>query len=110
MYAKNGENLRRAYNETQQQALNVWNDSREVTHSSFVSLFTLNMEETETEQRYYTDISTYVAEQIGLFLTGAAPIDDDSWSTLVVTVESMNIAEVVSAYQSAGTRYFGHID
>lgn len=64
MFASNGTTLRGAYDEVQQEALNAWNDKREVTKSSFTNLFTLDTDETATVQRYYTDISTYVAEQV----------------------------------------------
>ncbi len=109
MYAKNGTTLRAAYNEIQQEALNAWNDCREVTKSSFVNLFTLNTEETETVQQYYTDISTYVAEQIGKFLVGDSSIEEN-WDSFVATVESMGIDNVIAAYESAGERYFARLD
>jgi putative aldouronate transport system substrate-binding protein len=109
MYAKNGTTLRRAYDTMQQEALDAWNDCREVTKSSFVGLFTLDSAETATVQQYYTDISTYVAEQIGKFLVGEADVDAD-WDDFVSTVESMNIEEVIDAYRSAGERYFSRLD
>ena len=108
MYAKNGATQRKAYNEVQQAALNAWNDTREVTKSSFTSLFTLNTEETSVVQQYYTDISTYVAEQIGKFLTGELDIDEN-WDSYVETIESMGMDQVIAAYESAGARYFGRI-
>ena len=108
MYASNGEPLRRAYDENQQAALNAWNGKREVTKSSFTNLFTLNNEEIATVQQYYTDISTYVGEQIGKFLIGEADIDAD-WDGFVETVQSMGIDDVVAAYASAGERYFGRL-
>lgn len=79
------------------EALNAWNDKREVTKSSFTNLFTLDADETATVQRYYADISTYVAEQVGKFLIGEADIDEN-WDTFVETVESMGIDEVIDAY------------
>ena len=109
MFASNGTTLRKAYDEVQQEALNAWNDRREVTKSSFTNLFTLDTDETATVQRYYTDISTYVAEQVGKFLIGEADIDAD-WDTFVETVESMGIDEVIDAYTTAGERYFGRLD
>ena len=109
MFASNGTTLREAYDEVQQQALNAWNDKREVTKSSFTNLFTLDADETATVQRYYTDISTYVAEQVGRFLIGEADIDEN-WDTFVETVESMGIDEVIDAYTTAGERYFGRLD
>lgn len=108
MYASNGEPLRRAYDENQQAALDAWNDKREVTKSSFTNLFTLNTEETATVQQYYTDISTYVSEQIGRFLIGESDVDAD-WNSFVETVQSMGIDDVVAAYESAGERYFGRL-
>ena len=108
MYAKDGATLRKAYNEVQQQALDAWNGTREVTKSSFTELFTLNTAETATVQQYYTDISTYVSEQIGKFLIGEADVDAD-WDAFVETVNSMGIDDVVSAYASAGERYFGRL-
>ena len=108
MYAKDFSTLRAAYTETQQTALNAWNDKRVVTKSSFMSQFTLNTEETETVQRYYTDISTYVSEQIGKFLIGDADIDAE-WDSYVATVEEMSIDEVISAYTAASERYFARL-
>ncbi len=109
MFASNGTTLRAAYDEVQQEALNAWNDKREVTKSSFTNLFTLDADETATVQRYYADISTYVAEQVGKFLIGEADIDEN-WDTFVETVESMGIDEVIDAYTTAGERYFGRLD
>ena len=108
MYAKNGDTLRRAYNDMQQQALDAWNGTREVTKSSFTELFTLNTEETATVQQYYTDISTFVSEQIGKFLIGEADVET-GWDEFVETVETMGIEDVVDAYESAGERYFGRL-
>ena len=109
MFASNGTTLRKAYDDVQQKALDAWNDKREVTKSSFTNLFTLNTDETATVQRYYTDISTYVAEQVGKFLIGESDIDEN-WDTFVETIESMGIDEVIDAYTSAGERYFGRLD
>lgn len=108
MYAKNGTTLRAAYNDVQQKALSAWNDKREVTKSSFTNLFTLNTDETATVQQYYTDISTYVGEQIGKFLIGETDVDA-GWDSFVETVQSMGIDEVIAAYESAGERYFGRL-
>ncbi len=108
MFASNGTTLREAYDEVQQQALNAWNDKREVTKSSFTNLFTLDADETATVQHYYTDISTYVAEQVGKFLIGEADIDEN-WDNFVETVQSMGIDEVIDAYTTAGERYFGRL-
>lgn len=109
MFASNGTTLRKAYDDVQQKALDAWNDKREVTKSSFTNLFTLNTDETATVQRYYTDISTYVAEQVGKFLIGESDIDEN-WDTFVETIDSMGIDEVIDAYTSAGERYFGRLD
>lgn len=109
MFASNGTTLRKAYDDVQQKALDAWNDKREVTKSSFTNLFTLNADETATVQRYYTDISTYVAEQVGKFLIGELDIDEN-WDTFVETIDSMGIDEVIDAYTSAGERYFGRLD
>lgn len=108
MYAQNKADLRASYDEIKQEALNQWNDKREVTKSSFIKLFTLNAEESETVQQYYTDIATYAAETIGKFLVGELSIDAE-WDNYVATVESMNIGEVAAAYQAAGERYFARI-
>lgn len=108
MYAKDYATLRAAYSDTQRAALDAWNSNREVTKSSFVSLFTLSTEETDTVQQYYTDISTYVSEQVGLFLVGDNDIEGN-WDSFVETVESMGIEDVIDAYASAGDRYFGRI-
>lgn len=59
-------------------------------------------------QQYYTDISTYVGEQIGKFLIGEADVDAD-WDAFVETAEFMGIADMVDAYASAGERYFGRL-
>ncbi len=109
MFASNGTALREAYDEVQQAALDAWNGTREVNKTSFTGLFTLDTEETATVQRYYTDISTYVAEQVGKFLIGEVDLEQN-WDSFVETVESMGIDEVVDAYTTAGERYFGRLD
>ena len=96
------------YSDIQRSALETWTGKRQVNKSSFTSLFTLNTEETDTVQQYYSDISTYVAEQIGKMLVGETDIDS-TWDEFVSTVESMGIDDVASAYASAGERYFGRI-
>lgn len=108
MYAQNKADLRASYNEVQKAAIDAWNESREVTKSSFVKLFTLDSEESEVVQQYYTDIATYAAETIGKMLVGELDIEAE-WDNYVATIESMNIAEVTDAYQSAGERYFARI-
>ena len=108
MYAQNKASLRASYEPIKQDALNAWNGTREVTKSSFTKLFTLNTEETETVQTYYTDIATYASETIGKFLVGELSIDAE-WDNFVSTIESMNIDEVTAAYRSAGERYFSRI-
>ncbi len=108
MYAKNCESLKAAYSDIQRSALETWTGKRLVNKSSFTGLFTLNTEETDTVQRYYADISTYVAEQIGKMLVGETDIDS-TWDEFVSTVESMGIDEVADAYESAGERYFGRL-
>ena len=108
MYAKNGATQLTAYTELQQEALAAWDGQRQVTKSSFVRLFALNSEETDIVQKYYTDISTYVSEQVGKYLIGEADIDT-TWDEYVATVESMGIDQVVEAYVSAGERYFGKL-
>ena len=108
MYAQNKADLRASYDEIKQSAIDAWNGTRDVTRSSFVKLFTLNAEESETVQQYYTDIATYAAETIGKMLVGELDIEAE-WDNYVATIESMNIAEVTAAYQSAGQRYFARI-
>ncbi len=107
-FAKNGATLRAAYNEVQQEALNAWNDKRETTESSFISMFTLNTEESDTVSQYYTDISTYVSEKVGRFLIGEEDIES-GWDEYVETVKSMNIDTVIDCYAAAGERYFGRL-
>lgn len=108
MYAQNKADLRASYDEIKQSAIDAWNGTRDVTRSSFVKLFTLNAEESEIVQQYYTDIATYAAETIGKMLVGELDIEAE-WDNYVATIESMNIAEVTAAYQSAGQRYFARI-
>ena len=60
-------------------------------------------------QQYYTDISTYTAEQIRKFLTGELDDIEGNWDTYVETIESMGMDQVIASYESAGERYFGRI-
>jgi hypothetical protein len=63
---------------------------------------------TEEEQavidKRYTDINTYMGEMRAKFITGVANIDAER-NTYVKTINDMDIAEVIKAYQAAYDRW-----
>ncbi len=94
-----------AYSEQQQECIDRWNSTKEVSDSSYLAYFTLTSQEKEDCSAVFNDISTYVAETVGKFLTGALDVDAE-WDNYVATVESMGISEVIQIYSDAGSRYF----
>lgn len=65
----------------------------------------LSDSENETVAVKMTDIETYVETETMLWMTCQKEITDEVWNEFVSTVESLGIAEVVEAYQSAYDRY-----
>jgi len=53
-----------------------------------------------------SDIDTFRREWIALFVTGATPINDDTWNTFVNTLDNMGVPEVRDIHQGALERFF----
>ncbi len=105
VYCKDFETVYEAYNPAQQDCIDVWNSTKEVTDSAYIRYFTLTVDEQYDISGPFTDISTYVAESVGKFLTGQMDVETE-WDNYVSTVQSMGIQDVLDAYTAAGERYF----
>ena len=105
IYCKDFQPVYEAYTEEQQACIDAWNATKEVSDSSYTSYFSLSTEEQDAVSGPFTDISTYVAETVGKFLTGQMDVESE-WDSYVATVESMGLQDVLDAYTAAGERYF----
>lgn len=76
-------------------------DAEKVFPTSFLK-FTEDEQDVITTR--YTDIQKHVKEMRDKFITGVADIDKD-WDTYCKAIETMGIAEVLGAYQSAYERW-----
>ena len=54
------------------------------------TLYSTN-EEQETYNRYITDIDTYAVQHIMQFVLGQLPINDETWSEYISTIEEMGL-------------------
>lgn len=72
---------------------------------SGVPTLSFTAEESEDMTAVNTDIYTYVATEIALFMTGQTPLTDENWDAYCQTVEDMGIEELTEFYVTAYERY-----
>lgn len=64
----------------------------------------LSSEESKENAALYSDIQTYVTENMNQFITGVKDIDKE-WEDYVSSIEAMNIKRCIEIYQTALDRY-----
>ncbi|MCR5558297.1 MAG: extracellular solute-binding protein [Butyrivibrio sp.] len=80
----------------------VWNDfDHEATY--YPSYASLNLEETAEYSDIFSDLSTYIQENLLSFVTGSKSLDE--YDQFIETVKSMNLERVVELKQSALDRF-----
>ncbi len=84
------------------QMCNVWNDfDHEATY--YPSFASLNLEENAEYSDIFSDLSTYIQENLLSFVTGSKSLDE--FDDFIATVNSMNLSRVVELKQSALDRF-----
>lgn len=91
------------YPDAAREAISVWTEAAD--SSCTCPTLSYTVEEAETYSRLSTEIGTYAAEELEKFITGAQPLNDDTWSNYVENVESMGLADVLEIMQAAYERY-----
>ena len=80
----------------------VWDDfDHEATY--YPSYASLNLEETAEYSDIFSDLSTYIEENLLSFVTGSKSLDE--YDEFIETVKSMNLERVVELKQSALDRF-----
>ncbi len=81
--------------------------SHDTSKAVFSGLPTLSFtaEESEDMTAVNTDIYTFVATEIALFMTGQNELTDESWDAYCQAVEDMGLSELNEFYQAAYERY-----
>ena len=80
----------------------VWDDfDHEATY--YPSYASLNLEETAEYSDIFSDLSTYIEENLLSFITGSKSLDE--FDDFIANVKSMNLERVVELKQSALDRF-----
>ena len=90
-----------AYDEVQQECLEIWTDRNiDGIYPTFAAYTT---EESATVAEYWTDIDTYVDENIPKFVMGDMSLDD--YDAFVETLNEMGVPSILECRQAAYERY-----
>lgn len=90
-----------AYDEVQQECLNIWTDRNiDGIYPSFAAYTT---EESSTVAEVWTDIDTYVDENIPKFVMGDLSLDD--YESFADTLNKMGVPAILECRQAAYDRY-----
>lgn len=93
---------RSTYTEAGQAARDIWDYNRDDANT-YPSAAALTADEADEHSSVYSDINTYLQEQIAAFITGAKSMDQ--WDSFVETLKDMGIEECISLKQNAYDRY-----
>ena len=93
---------RSTYTEAGQAARDIWDYNRDDANT-YPSAAALTADEADEHSSVYSDINTYLQEQIAAFITGAKSMDQ--WDSFVETLKDMGIEECISLKQDAYDRY-----
>jgi putative aldouronate transport system substrate-binding protein len=88
----------------QEEALTFWRE-QDNPEATVLPPLSFTPAEASTIQSRMADIDTYRREQIALFVTGARPINDDTWNTFVNNLNNMGVPEVRDIHQRALERF-----
>ena len=90
-----------SYTPDQKAASEIWQSNP--TTGRTLGTAQLNSDETDTSNRIYGDIKTYVEENVLKFVTGQRDLSE--YDAYVKDIENMGIDEVTALYQDAYQRY-----
>lgn len=93
---------RSTYTEAGKAARDVWDYNRDDANT-YPAAAALTADEADEHSSTYSDINTYLQEQIAQFITGAK--DMDEWDAFVETLIDMGIEDCISLKQDAYDRY-----
>ena len=93
---------RSTYTEEGLAARDVWDYNRDDANT-YPSAAALTADEADEHSKLYSDINTYLQENIAQFITGAKPMDQ--WDAFVEELYSMGIEDCIALKQDAYDRY-----
>ena len=93
---------RSTYTEAGLEARDIWDYNRDDANT-YPSAAALTADEADEHSSVYSDINTYLQEQIAQFITGAK--DMDQWDSFVETLKDMGIEDCIQLKQDAYDRY-----
>ena len=85
-------------------AMETWNPVG-TTESTYPVGAGLTTEEQDGINNRLTDITSAASEQILKFMTGAEPLNDETWDAYVANLESLGINDVLEVYAGAYSEY-----
>lgn len=89
------------YEDYQTEAQLFWTENTDGSYA--VPTLSMTTEESDILATYGTDITTYASETLPKFVMGELSMDQ--WDDYVDTLMSMNLEEIIAAYQAAYDRY-----
>lgn len=95
--------VRANYVEDQINAINVWNNSNDGLYNMPKVGVNLTVDESSAYNRRYSDIETYMDENIVKFIVGDKPLDE--FDAYVDTLIQMGVEDCVAIQQAAYDRY-----
>lgn len=93
---------RSTYTEAGLEARDIWDYNRDDANT-YPSAAALTADEADEHSSIYSDINTYLQEQIAQFITGAKSMDE--WDTFVKKLKDMGIEDCIQLKQDAYDRY-----
>ena len=87
------------------EAYDTWTAYDQTADRAIPDAAGLTTEETESIANAVTDICTYGQENVLKFMTGASPINDDTWGEFVERMYSLGMQECIDTYQAAYDDY-----
>lgn len=97
------ERVRADYIEDQINAIEVWNNANDGLYNMPKTGVNLTVDESEEYNCLYSDIETYMDENIVKFIVGDKPLD--AYDDYVSTLKEMGIDQCTAIYQAAFDRY-----
>jgi len=65
----------------------------------------LTADESDIVNNSLSDMNTYLTETVYAWIFGGQVLDDAAWDTYLETMDSMNVQDILKAYQAAYDRY-----
>lgn len=105
-YYCDNDKLWNVYADNAVEAAQVWSDTSRCTWEHDIPAgASLTTEESNAISTMATDIMTYANEALMAFMTGAQPVNDETWAAFQDALAGFGMEEVVAAYQTAYDEY-----